>query len=339
MTQFFNILKKYDILILLPLALALPFAAISGTLGASIALGLGLILLVTSGDKLVENAQHIGLKLGWSPLLVGVLIVGLGTSLPEILTVIFAAISGSSGLALGNILGSNIANIGLILGLGLAMINGKIHPKGKWLDYIVMLIATVLMLGVVFTTGTINQTVAIGFLAVLLVYLITTIKVNGKIHEAHEDVAHLKQPIAPAYFGAALGLAGLAVGANILVGGAIDIASTIGISERVIGITVVAVGTSLPELAATWSAAKARQGDMILGNVLGSNVFNLLAATGAGGLVANLSTTGLEIDAIVTAAFALLVLPLLLGAPSRKLGMLMVLLYIAYISFNANLAL
>ena len=248
----------------------------------------GLVLLVVAGDALVKGAVNLSLRLGVPALIIGLTVVSIGTSAPELVVSVEAVLRGAPALALGNVVGSNIANILLVLGLP-AMIAAI--PVGRDLtrDYAIMIAASLLFIALAFT-GAFGWWQSLILLAALLAalglwYLRAIEHRNDRteaevLEAAEEGVSGLKIAL---YLAA--GIVGLPLGANLLVDGSVSIATALGVSETVIGLTLVAVGTSLPELATTAAAAFRREGGVALGNVLGSNVFNLLGIIGIAGLV------------------------------------------------------
>jgi len=255
-------------------------------------LALGLVLLVIGGDSLVRGAVALARRLGVSPLLIGLTLVGFGTSTPELVTSLQAASLGSPGIAVGNVVGSNIANILLILAVA-----GLIRPlpttrAALVRDGAVMLAAAVVCLGVVWM-GVLARPVGAMLVAALAVYVVWTYRLERRTgdagaqrHEA-EAVSVSPRPTSTA-LALAFTLGGLVLtvlGARLLVGAAISLATAAGISETVVGLTVVAVGTSLPELVTSVMATVRRQGDVAFGNVIGSNIYNVLGILGVTALV------------------------------------------------------
>ncbi|MCF4166417.1 calcium/sodium antiporter [Zavarzinia compransoris] len=244
----------------------------------------GLLLLFFGGEFLVRGSVAIADRFGISKLIVGMVIIGFGTSAPELLVSVQAALAGSPDIAVGNVVGSNISNILLIVAVAALVAPIANDDKAIRRDagaVVVFSIATVL----VFMLGEIGRVVGIAMVALLFAYLGTTYvverrrQVSAFTHEADEarDIP-MKAPLA-----AVITLAGLAllvVGARLMVDGATGIARAFGISEAVIGLTVVAVGTSLPELATAVVAAMRKHSDVVLANVAGSNIFNLLCILG-----------------------------------------------------------
>ena len=306
-------------------------------LNAYLAFFVGLVMLSVCGDWLVTGAARLGKIFRLSAIFIGVCIIGFGTSLPEMLATVSAAIKGSSGLALGNVVGSNIANIGFILAVGL-LLSGHTFDSGKAkADFVMMLVATVAFIAICLVSD-ITLPVALAFLLGLCVTLWLSMKMGQKHYEHEtEEAAEMDMKLTPALLLVAMGLLGLFAGAEQLVNSAIVIAGAWGVPDKVIGLTMVALGTSLPELAATVSAARRSEGGMILGNVLGSNIFNLLGAAAAGGLFAPIMTTGMELDMLIMGAFSFALLPLFLlkKPPFKLLSFGLLAAYIGFVAFTA----
>lgn len=247
----------------------------------------GLVLLVIAGDLLVRGAVNLALRLGIPSLIVGLTVVAFGTSAPELLVSVKAVQDNAPGIALGNVVGSNIANIFLVLGIP-ALIS-VIHAGDEYArrSYITMLGATLLFITLAFL-GPIRWPHALIMLAGLGLMLWDNVR-KARAHRAPEEEplegADPSLPVWRIALYTVLGLVGLPLAANLLVGGAMGIARAYDVSETVIGLTLVAVGTSLPELATSITAAWKREADVAIGNVIGSNVFNLLGIIGIAGLV------------------------------------------------------
>ncbi len=298
---------------------------------------LGLVLLVLAGDSLVRGSVNLSLRLGIPPLIVGLTVVAFGTSAPELLVSVSAVLEGAPGIALGNVVGSNIANILLVLGIP-AMIS-TIHSStlGVSRGFITMLAATVLFIGLCFL-GPITWWHAAILLAGLALMIFDNIhSARSARNAAKADDLEGADPSAPwwkiiAFL--AVGLIGLPLGADFLVEGAANIARAFGISEVVIGLTLVAVGTSLPELATSVIAAFKKQADVAIGNVIGSNMFNLLGIIGVAGFVGPIPVpeTMLHSDLWVMAAASALLIPFILMRHNitRAVGALFVAAYVAY---------
>lgn len=240
----------------------------------------GLAGLFLGGEGLVRGASGLAARLGLPPLLIGLTVVGFGTSMPELLVSVDAALKGVPAIAIGNIVGSNIANILLILGVSALLwpmaVAGGLKRDLAWM------LAAGLALVPLFALGTVGRLAGLALLAALAVYLWQAFRNPG---EAEPDpVAPMDLPRAALLI--AVGLVGLVVGARLLVDGAVNLARDIGLSEAFIGLSIVAVGTSLPELATSVVAALRRQSALAIGNVVGSNIFNVLGILGATAVIA-----------------------------------------------------
>lgn len=253
--------------------------------------GLGLVILLLAGDALVKGAVNLSLRIGIPALIVSLTIVAFGTSAPELLISITAGLEGVPGIALGNVVGSNTANILLVLGVPALLATMHSSECETRKSYLMMMAASVLFVALAFT-GSFTPLIGLVLLAVLGFVLFDAVR-DARAHRAAGQDIELEDPEGAdpdmpwwkICMFLALGLAGLPFGADLLLKGAVNIARDFGLSESVIGLTLVAVGTSLPELATTVMAALRRQADVALGNVIGSNMFNLLAIIGIASLV------------------------------------------------------
>ena len=308
----------------------------------------GLVLLAIGGELLVRGAVGMAARLGISPLLAGLTIVGFGTSTPELATSVQAALAGSPGIAIGNVVGSNIANILFILGLSAIILPLSVNPASFTRDS-VALGGSALLCTVAVLTGTIGLAAGLILLASLVGYVWWAYKSESASHDAeavrHEHEAE-DRPVPPNTGPLVLGgmiLAGLVAaifGAGWLVDGAVVIAGAAGISESVIGLTVVAVGTSLPELIACIVAVIRKHEDVALGNVVGSNIYNVLGILGITSLIKPIAVPA-EIARfdiwVMLGVTALLLVQLRSGwRLSRIEGVLLVALYAAYTLFLAT---
>lgn len=292
----------------------------------------GLVGLFIGGEMLVRGAVAIANKLGMSPLVTGLVIVSAATSMPEMVASLQAALDGSPGIAWGNVVGSNLANTLLILGATAVIAPIALHGVGKR-DSVVALLATLLLWGM---TQAQIAAVWIGgvILALLVAYIIWRVKHPPEAIDDEEEVVDgLGKALL--FFAAGVGL--LIVGGRWLVDGAVELATIAGISETVIGLTIVAIGTSLPELAASLAAALKGRSDMAVGNVVGSNIYNILLIGGATMAVAPvpvpLEILDVEIPVLAVSALLLLLLCRYARHIGRGLGMLLL------AAFAANTAL
>lgn len=290
-----------------------------GPLQDWISVSLGLVILLLAGDALVKGAVNLSLRLGVPALIVSLTIVAFGTSAPELLVAIQAITEGVPGIALGNVVGSNTANVLLVLGIPALLATLHTSECSTRKSYVQMLIASVLFIVLCFF-GPITWWHGL-ILLTGLAFMIFTALMDAKSHRKsckgladQEDDVEGADPQLPGWRIAmflVLGMIGLPLGASLLVDGSVNIARTFGMSETVIGLTLVAVGTSLPELATTVVAAIRRQADVALGNVIGSNMFNLLAITGVASLVGPIPVDPgfLRFDLWIMLGASLLLLP------------------------------
>jgi cation:H+ antiporter len=307
----------------------------------------GLVLLIAGGEGLIRGAVLLARRLGVSPLIIGLTIVGFGTSAPELLVSVLAATKGAPGLAIGNVVGSNLANMMLIIGLAALMFPLAVHRDALRRDGLVMLLATVAFVAIG-ESGRAEFSHGVIMLAALTLYVLGSLwsdrrRSHGASAELHREEAESFDGMLPdkgwaialAIVG---GIAGLAVGAHFVVTGASALAARIGMSDEIIGLSVVAVGTSLPELAAAIAAARARQADVCVGNVIGSNIFNLLGIAGTAALFAPLpfSPEMVSFDLwVLLAVSVLLFFFMATGQLIRRWeGALMLLLYAAYMGWH-----
>lgn len=240
----------------------------------------GLILLVASGEGLVNGAVRIAEKFHISPLVLGMTVVAFGTSAPELIVSLGSAVSGQPDLALGNVIGSNISNIALVLAMSALILPIPVISKRLLSDWLWMLGSSVLFLVFAFNNIITHYEGAILF-ALLITFIVSSIRAVRKSSPTKSE--NQKADENKTWFSLLLVVAssgGLAYGANLLIEGASEIARGLGVSERVIGITLVAFGTSLPELATSCMAAIKKQTDISIGNIIGSNIFNVLAVIG-----------------------------------------------------------
>lgn len=294
----------------------------------------GLTLLTFGADYLVRGAISLANRLGMPPLLIGLTVVGFGTSMPELLVSLQAALDGSPAIAIGNVVGSNTANILLILGTAavISPIAARIPNLNR--DLVMMLAAAIVMLGLGYW-GVINVWLGFVMFATLAAYLAWVTHTDRRPLSAEESELVVRiEGWKEAVFIVG-GLGALFVGASLLIGAATAIAREFGISEAVIGLTVVAVGTSLPELATSVVAAFRRQAEVALGNVVGSNIFNILGILGITSMVTPLtidaSMARFDIPFMVVVSLSLIGLILLAGRISRLAGLVMLGVYTGYV--------
>ena len=309
---------------------------------AFVALIAGLALLVWSADKFVDGAAATARYAGMPPLLIGMVIIGFGTSAPEMVVSALASMQGNPGLALGNAYGSNITNIALILGLT-ALISPIAVASQVVRKEIPILLGITLLTGALLIDGHLGRSDALilgGVFVVLLGWSIWTgIKGKGDALDAdvNVEIDSEAMPLKKAIFWLIVGLVLLVGASRLLVWGAVTIAQAFGISDLVIGLTIVAVGTSLPELASSLMAIKKKEHDLALGNVLGSNLFNTLAVVGIAAGIAPLDVDPavLSRDWSLMMGLTLLLLVMCLGRKgqgriNRVEGGILLCIFVAY---------
>ncbi|XUO84083.1 calcium/sodium antiporter [Halomonas sp. KM007] len=257
---------------------------------AFVAVVVGLLLLIWSAEKFIDGAAATSRWLGLSPLLIGMLVIGFGTSAPEMMVSVLAAMQGNPGLAVGNAYGSNIANIGLVLGFVALIAPLAVHSSVIRKE-MPLLVAVMLLTGYMLMDGWISRGEAVLLLAALGIFITVSI-IQSRRHQADALTDEVTESLdskplsrGKAVMWTLVGLVLLVASSRLLVWGAVEIAVGFGVSDLIIGLTVVAVGTSLPELASSISALRRKEHDMVLGNVVGSNLFNSLAVVGLAGVI------------------------------------------------------
>lgn len=306
----------------------------------------GLILLVWSADKFVDGAAGTAAHAGMPPLLIGMLIVGFGTSAPEMVVSALAALDGNPSLALGNAYGSNISNIALILGV-VAVISPIAINSAVLRKELPVLTVITLLAGFQLLDGDISRLdawVLIGLLAALMGWSVYA-AMNGKGDmlggEVETDMAEHPLPLKKSLFWLVVGLILLVVSSRALVWGAVFIAQSLGVSDLVIGLTIVAIGTSLPELASSIAAVRKNEHDIAFGNVIGSNLFNTLGVVGIAGAI---SPMAVEQDVLLRDWSLMTALTLVLfvmgyglwgrkGQVTRGNGIGLLIVYVAYMAY------
>ncbi|WP_460242236.1 calcium/sodium antiporter [Aurantivibrio infirmus] len=260
----------------------------------------GFGLLIWSAGRFVEGAAATAKHAGMPTLLIGMVIVGFGTSAPEMVVSAMASLDGNPNLALGNAVGSNIVNIGLILGITALIAPITVHSKIVRKELPLLLIIGILT-GLLLWDGVLTRFESLvllaGFLGLLAWTIFAALRFRGDHLETETDQLLLVQlmPLGKSIFWLVVGLLLLVISSRILVWGAVTVAESLGISELIIGLTIVAFGTSLPELAASVIAARRGEHDIAIGNVVGSNMFNLLAVTGIAGVISPMDSFAADI--------------------------------------------
>ncbi|MGB2247612.1 MAG: calcium/sodium antiporter [Alcanivorax sediminis] len=309
----------------------------------------GLILLVWSADKFVDGAAGTAAHAGMPPLLIGMVIVGFGTSAPEMVVSALAAMEGNPSLALGNAYGSNISNIALILGV-VAVISPIAINSAVLRKELPVLTVITLLAGYQLMDGQISRLdawILIGLLAALMgwsIYSAMTGKGDVLGGEVETELAEHPLPLKMALFWLVVGLILLVVSSRALVWGAVFIAQSLGVSDLIIGLTIVAIGTSLPELASSIAAVRKNEHDIAFGNVLGSNLFNTLGVVGIAGAI---SPMAVEQDVLIRDWSLMMGLTLILfvmgyglwgrkGHVTRSNGIGLLIVYVAYMAYLAS---
>jgi cation:H+ antiporter len=304
-------------------------------------LAAGLALLIVGGDLLVRGAVDLARHLGVSPLLIGLTLVGFGTSTPELVASIQAALAGSPGIAVGNVVGSNICNILLILGLA-AVFHPLATPRAAFMrDGGMMLVAAIICTALVLM-GRLDRPVGVGLLAILVAYVFYCYRRERLTAGSPQTAEAADRHWFVAFLAFAGGMALIIYGAGLLVFSAIDLARAAGISETVLGLTVVAIGTSLPELVASVMAGIRRQPAVAFGNVLGSNIYNVLGILGATALVQPIDVpaeiAALDIWVMLGATVILILFAVSKWFLNRWEGALFLAAYAVYLGYLAKIA-
>ncbi|MCS6241007.1 calcium/sodium antiporter [Shewanella baltica] len=299
----------------------------------------GFIILTLGAEALVRGASAIALRLGITPLIIGLTIVAFGTSAPELAVSVKSALAGNSGIALGNVIGSNIANIGLILAITALIRPIQVQSQVVKRDIPLMILASMLFWGLLLD-GELSLIDGVVLLSLLVGYL-TFSYISSKNSKNEEEIeAGPNNPLLSGLF-ILVGISMLVGGGILFVNGAVDLAKTFGVSEVIIGLTIVAIGTSMPELVTSVIAALKGQSDIAIGNVVGSNLFNILGILGVTAIVHPVSSLGFQpFDFMVMLALAIVILPfawtgLRIG---RREGSVLLLTYLGYMVYLINQA-
>ncbi|UZD20955.1 calcium/sodium antiporter [Algoriphagus halophytocola] len=302
---------------------------------------LGFVILLYGGKILVDGASAMAVKLGMSAGLIGMTVVAFGTSAPELLVSVNAALKGNSDISIGNVIGSNIANIALVLGISgifYPILIKKIHIR---FDYVVTLLVSILFYGLSFNgiisfwEGILLFSIFIGFNYYLFKSPNAELTDNTEVEEEIEQVKNYSWFAAIGLFIG--GVVGLYAGSELLVNNAVKISREFGVSERIIGVTVIAIGTSLPELITSIMAALAKRTDLALGNILGSNIMNILSIIGITAIIKPIGVSQAFIDSDFLWMLGITVLLFLLMRTKMRVskveGSILLLSYFAYMYF------
>ena len=299
----------------------------------------GLALLIFGGNALLKSSVSISLKLSIPKIIVGMTVVSFATSLPELVVSLNAALAGNPDLALGNVVGSNAANIGLVLGVTLLFGSMEVTSSFYKIDWPALMVASLLLLGFLYFDGVLSRFEGGVLVFVMIVFLWWLLKMQSGpavVDELPSDDELLSIPMTFGYLVA--GGVGLWLGSEWLVEGAVSIAEDIGVSDRVIGITVVSIGTSIPELAASNIAIIKKEKAISLGNLIGSNIFNIMSVLGITAIVSPITVKdqGFITNDLFFMTFIAFVLFPLVFAPSRmklswKEGLVLLSIYGAFV--------
>lgn len=306
---------------------------------------IGLLILILGAEALVRGASSLAKKLGISSLVIGLTVVAFGTSMPEMVVSLYSAWVGNTDIAIGNIVGSNIANLLLILGVSAIIFPLTVKSTTVWKEIPFALLAIVL----IFTMGNdvwldkvdfnaLTRTDGLSLLSLFVIFLVYTYGL-GRLQDDDVNEESVKMyPSAVSVLFCLVGIAGLTGGGKLVVDNAVTLAKIWGLSDSLIGLTIVAIGTSLPELATSVVAAIRRQSDIVVGNVIGSNIFNVFWILGVSSIVAPLPfTPAINIDVLVAmSATAVVFLALFVGSRNRFdrwQGVLFAGSYVAYLAY------
>ncbi len=286
-------------------------------------IGIGLVLLILGGNWLLKSAVGFSLRLKIPKIVIGMTIVSFATSAPELIVSVKAALNGHADLALGNVIGSNIANLGLVLGITIILSTITIQKSFYKIDWPVMMFSSLILYFILAFDGEIVQYEGIILISLLVAFLIYLLRFQktAVFDEMPEDDKEL--PLYKDVLFLAIGGVALWGGSELLIQGATDLAMSLGVSTRIIGVTIVSVGTSIPELAASIVAVLKKEKAISLGNLIGSNIFNILAVLGITSIIKPLSVSDqglLTNDIFWMLGFAFLIVPLVFFPSKMKLG-------------------
>lgn len=307
---------------------------------------IGLTLLIAGGNWLLKSAVALSLKLNIPKIVIGMTVVSFATSAPELIVSIKSALIGATGLAVGNVIGSNIANLGLVLAITVIISKIDVQRSFYKTDWPVMMIASVLLVAFVSFDKVISNNEGVVLFSFLIIFLIYLLKYQKQavVDEMPEDDEAM--PLFKIVLFFAIGGVSLWGGSELLIGGAIGMAEAFGVSERIIGITIVSVGTSIPELSASIVAVLKKEKAISLGNLVGSNVFNILAVLGITSMITPIEIKAidlglLEYDIYWMLGISFLILPLVFFPKKLRLdwkdGVILLGLYIYFIYSTVNL--
>ena len=302
---------------------------------------LGLTLLVLGGNWLLKSSVGLSLKFNISKIIVGLTVVSFATSAPEMIVSIKAALDGFPDIAVGNVVGSNIGNVGLVLGVVLLINAIQVESNFYTTDWPMKMIASVLLFFFLMLDGKLSRTEGIIFVLLLIAFVIHLIKQNKTIEIEINEEKDPEMSYAMIFGLLAIGGFALWLGSELLVDGAVQLAEGLGVSKRVIAVTVVSIGTSVPELASSIIAAVKKENDISIGNIIGSNIFNILSVLGFTAIIKpieNVDSKIMSFDIYWLLAFAFILLPMVVlpkrNSLSFKEGILLLASYIVFVYFT-----
>ncbi len=305
---------------------------------------IGFVLLIFGADKLVDGASALARKYNIPNIVIGLTIVAFGTSAPELVVNVFAAASGNTEMMLGNVLGSNIFNVLAILGIAAVIAPLTVKRNTTWIEIPLAFLAAIVVLVIandVFldknTTNITTRSEGVMLLFFFVIFLVYNLQV-AKSGRAADDIETKELPMLKSLLFIVFGLTGLVVGGRLIVTSAVEIARLMEISERVIALTIVSIGTSLPELATSVVAVRKGNTDIAIGNVVGSNIFNIFLIFGISTVIApSIISPSSQIDILVNILAGLLLFVFIFTGKGRKLerweGILFLLMYVSYLVF------
>ncbi len=321
-------------------------AAISSFFGLSVIasmlwFALGIVLVTKGADIAVDESVVVARGLGVSPMIIGLTLISFGTSLPELSVSVIASLFGNSGISIGNVVGSNIANIGLIIGLTSVIrpLMGGLKDIKK--ESIIMIISSFLILVLCFLTGSrvLGVFDGIVFLVLFFVFLYATVRDAEEGKLVHGAKLKKRRHVTKSLVMLFIGIGVVLIGADMVVNNGSSLARMLGISEAIIGLTMIAVGTSLPELATNVAAVAKKRSDIAIGNIIGSNIFNLLFILGVASILRPIAVpmriTNIDIPLMILLSILLIIFIKTGNAVSKKEGSILLLIYIIYILWIA----
>lgn len=299
---------------------------------------LGLVLLVLGGDWLLKAAVGMSVRLNVSKIIIGMTVVSFATSAPELIVSVKSALDGFPDIALGNVVGSNIANIGLILGVVMIISEMRVDVSFFKSDWPAMIAASLLMYFLLLFDGEIGRIEGLVLFLLIIVFVIYLVKSQKGNDDGYDIPLEDTMPMYMIFWFLILGGGALWGGSELLIKGAVNVAHVFGVSDRIIAVTIVAVGTSIPELAASLIAAIKKESSISIGNIVGSNIFNILSVIGLTAMIKPIKLVDqklLTFDMLWMIGFAVVLLPLVIlpkkGYLDRKAGVFLVLAYGVFI--------